>query len=102
MDMKQYFSSRIARVVEEDVGGCGGNAENFVECTQNITPEMTEQLEAMLKQVKSDPATKDYGTDDYIEAAVERFNEANGLLGCGHIGPQMRVIGLPYESTITF
>ena len=102
MEMKECFGKRIVRVVEENVDGCGGDAEIFVECTEPLTAALAEQLSVQLRQAKIDHANDDYDTEDLVEAAVEKFNDKNGLLGCGFVRPQMRVIGSPFAQTITF
>lgn len=66
-------SNNIVRVCEENVDGCGSDAEIYVKFNV-ITPEIAEKFQKRLRVVKKTCAKQDFSTEDFVNEALSRFN----------------------------
>lgn len=103
--MNEDFKKYVIRVTEEDVDGCGGEADVYVGFTAPLDSNQRSLLESILNVVKHDCAKIDFDTEDYVTEAVKRFNSEvlNGHLGGRAIEPPKgSVIQCPYNDAIVF
>lgn len=63
----------VIRVIEENVDGCGSNAEVYVKFN-TITPEIVLKFQEKLCEIKRTQAGNDFSTEDFLNEALAQFN----------------------------
>lgn len=82
----------IIRVCEENVDGCGSDAEVYVKFNV-VTPRIVEKFQKKLRTVKKLCVNKDYSTEDMVNEALTQFN-GDKVFG--------KVISSPFGWEVTF
>ena len=101
MDMETVTPSRIMQVVEQNVDGCGGQAEEYVECSCDITEEIADRFSDLLREEKENIENADFSTGEYVEAAIEHFNVSADE--CPSPGaPRLSARAFLYRTTVYF
>lgn len=84
------------KVTEQNVDGCGGDAEETVVCNHHLTAVQLDVLQRLLRSVKQDAVNegKDYSTGDIIEEATRLFSISHGIT--------VKLAGQLFYGSITF
>lgn len=91
---RKFFKNEqhIYSITEENVDGCGGDAEMFISAPTPLTGEEQQTLNDCLKNAKNKAGDND--TEDMISDALNMFKEKTGK--------PLRFIGNPVEGYFCF
>ena len=86
--------SYIYKITEENVDGCGSNAEEYVSSDTKLTETESSELSRILAAVKETEDYEDMETGDMVEEALRKFEDTTGK--------KLTMTSSPFEGTFTF
>lgn len=82
------------KVVENNIDGCGSNAELFVHSPKELSETALERLGELLHAVKSETCSEDWDTEEMVDEAISRFSSETGI--------ELEIVSAPYAAELEF
>lgn len=86
--------SYIYKITEENVDGCGSDAEEYVSSDTELTERESSTLSRILTAVKETEDYEDMDTNDMVKEALEKFEALTGK--------KLVMTSSPFAGTFTF
>lgn len=89
----------VIRITEENVDGCGSDAVIYVAFTKPLEGAALTAFQNTLRSVKAEHKCDDYDTEDFVQVALDEFNQYPEAKAQGIHG---KICDVPYTWAIKF